>query len=53
MLQTGETWQAWLHRADAMLYRAKQGGRNRVEIDGLDGVAHARTGPRMPTHTQA
>jgi diguanylate cyclase (GGDEF)-like protein len=53
MLQTGETWQAWLHRADAMLYRAKQGGRNRVEIDGLDGASHAQTGSRMPTHTQA
>jgi diguanylate cyclase (GGDEF)-like protein len=36
ILRPGEAWQEWLHRADAMLYRAKQGGRNRVVIDGLD-----------------
>jgi PleD family two-component response regulator len=27
----GETWSAWLQRADVALYRAKNAGRNRVE----------------------
>ncbi|MBU1309876.1 MAG: GGDEF domain-containing protein [Gammaproteobacteria bacterium] len=30
MLQPDEDWEAWLHRADMALYRAKHEGRNRV-----------------------
>lgn len=36
VLRPGEDWPSWLARADAALYRAKQGGRNRVEIDAGD-----------------
>lgn len=32
-LREGERWASWLARADAALYRAKRGGRNKVVID--------------------
>lgn len=31
-LQTGEDWTTWMKRSDNNLYRAKMGGRNRVEV---------------------
>lgn len=31
-LQTGEDWSGWMKRSDNNLYRAKMGGRNRVEV---------------------
>lgn len=41
MLMADESWQSWLARADAALYRAKQGGRDRVVVDGHSDVADA------------
>jgi diguanylate cyclase (GGDEF)-like protein len=32
-LRPGETWEQWLRRADAALYRAKSNGRNRTEFE--------------------
>ena len=32
MLQAGEDWEAWLHRADMALYQAKHQGRNQVVV---------------------
>ena len=41
MLMADETWQSWLARADAALYRAKQGGRDQVVIDGHSDMTDA------------
>lgn len=40
-LDAGEDWEAWLARADAALYRAKQAGRDRVVVDGAQAEAVA------------
>jgi diguanylate cyclase (GGDEF)-like protein len=32
-LREGDTWEQWLRRADAALYRAKSNGRNRTEFE--------------------
>ena len=51
MQRPGEVWTCWLARADAALYRAKDAGRDRLVIDGVDSDADAserRTTARHP-----
>ena len=35
-LRTGETASSWVERADRALYQAKNGGRDRIEVDPID-----------------
>lgn len=52
VLEPGEDWTAWLGRADAALYRAKQGGRARLVFDDQPVPATAPVRARaMDSHT--
>ena len=42
--RTTETADAWFRRADAMLYRAKTGGRDQVHVDAGDAPASGEAG---------
>ncbi|MEO1934777.1 MAG: diguanylate cyclase [Myxococcales bacterium] len=35
-LRMGETASSWVERADRALYQAKNGGRDRIEVDSFD-----------------
>lgn len=35
-LRPGETAASWVERADRALYRAKEAGRDRIEVDPVD-----------------
>ena len=58
VLGQGETSRHWLERADAAMYRAKQGARNRVEMAAADAPANdnalamqSQPGPRQRNRT--
>ncbi len=45
VLGPDEDWTSWLARADAALYQAKAGGRNRAVVDGVEPVSAQCTSP--------
>jgi diguanylate cyclase (GGDEF)-like protein len=52
-LTDGDTPSSWLARADNAVYRAKTGGRDRVEVAPAGGAPGPQTGPGMATAPEA